>query len=323
MKTALVLGGGGVVGLAYHAGVLHALEQEAGFAASDSDLIVGTSAGSVVGAYLRSGWTTEDFWQLALGTHPRLEAIDAAGGVRSRETDVMAPAFRTPLGLARRALGAAFVMGRAVSRVPAPPVPHLLQRAFPGGVFAMTAGRRRFEAELPQEWPTRPLWLTAFDISRARRVVLGREGAPAMPLPRAVTASCAIPGFYQPVPFGGMTLVDGGVYSPTNLDLAAKARADLVVCVAPMAYEPGPGSARMAQLARTWPARVLHREAEGVRARGIELLLIRPSIAEVRAHGFNLMRAEGTEAVARAAYESTARALGTDRFRDTLHLLAA
>src|SRR2546430_1216023 len=75
VKIGLVLGAGGTVGMAYHAGVLRALREVGGFAAEDADLVVGTSAGSVVGAYLRSGWTTEDFWHLALGTHAELEAL--------------------------------------------------------------------------------------------------------------------------------------------------------------------------------------------------------------------------------------------------------
>src|SRR3954452_22290698 len=78
-RVGLVLGGGGMVGLAYHAGVLRALEELGGFRPADADLIVGTSAGSVAGAYLRSGWSTEDFWQLALGTHPELEGLTGGG----------------------------------------------------------------------------------------------------------------------------------------------------------------------------------------------------------------------------------------------------
>lgn len=320
MRTSLVLGGGGVVGMAYHAGVLRALELEAGFAPADADLIIGTSAGSVVGAYLRSGWTTEDFWKLAMGTHPRMAAIRPAE--RMRETDILAPAFRSPLGLVRRGLGSAFVLSRSFARVPVPPVPSLLRHAFPAGIFAMTAGRMRFESELPAAWPSRDLWLTGFDITRGRRVVLGREGSPTVPLPSAVAASCAIPGVYAPVRVGNTVLVDGGVWSPSNLDLAGKAHSDLVVCVAPMAYEPG-GRAGMLQLARQWPTRVLQREAAGVRGRGARVLLIRPTAAEVRAHGFNLMRSDAVDQVARAAYEATARSLGTERFKTTLDLLAA
>ena len=69
-RVALVLGAGGTVGMAYHAGSLRALQLVGGVDPSGCDLIVGTSAGSVIGAYLRSGWTSEDLWQLALGTHP-------------------------------------------------------------------------------------------------------------------------------------------------------------------------------------------------------------------------------------------------------------
>jgi len=81
MKVALVLGAGGMVGLAYHAGALRALEQEGGFDPTGADLIIGTSAGSVIGAYLRSGWTTTDFWELALGMHPILNNLERLGGL--------------------------------------------------------------------------------------------------------------------------------------------------------------------------------------------------------------------------------------------------
>jgi NTE family protein len=71
-RIGIVFGAGGTVGMAYHAGVTRALEQVAGIRPADADLLVGTSAGSVIAAYLRSGWTGEDFWAFALGTHPTL-----------------------------------------------------------------------------------------------------------------------------------------------------------------------------------------------------------------------------------------------------------
>jgi NTE family protein len=70
MRIGLVLGAGGTVGLAWHAGVLRALEQVGGVVPDDADLIVGTSAGSVAAAYMRSGWSTEELWQVALGRRP-------------------------------------------------------------------------------------------------------------------------------------------------------------------------------------------------------------------------------------------------------------
>ena len=68
----IVYGAGGTVGMAYHAGVTRALEQVGGIRPAEADLLVGTSAGSVIASYLRSGWTGEDFWAFAMGTHPTL-----------------------------------------------------------------------------------------------------------------------------------------------------------------------------------------------------------------------------------------------------------
>jgi NTE family protein len=314
MKTALVLGGGGLVGMSYHAGVLYALEREAGFVPNDVDLIVGTSAGSVCGAYLRAGWSTEDFWLLALGEHPELDRIGGVDPVAARR-QVMTPTFRSPLGLMRRGIGSVYIAGRSIAgRVPIP-VPVALAQLFPAGLFTMTEGERRFAEELPPEWPERDLYLTAVDINSGRRVVLGRPGAPAIDLPHAVMASCAIPGVYKPVRCGPMVLVDGGAHSTTNLDVAVKAGCDRIIGVAPRAFDTSSAPGPLNPLIRRWPARSLASEAAAARGRGVEVLLLRPSAAEVELHGINMMRTEGLDQVAKAAYESTCRALETDRFR--------
>jgi NTE family protein len=320
MKIGLVLGGGGVVGMAYHAGVLRALEEETGFAPDAADVVVGTSAGSVVGAYLRTGWTTEDFWQLAMGTHPRLEAIGGADPSQARR-NILTPAFRSPIDLVRRSVGSAYILGRSVVRVPLP-IPAPLAHAFPSGLFAMTEGERRFASELPAAWPEKDLYITAMDIVSGRRITLGRPGSPEIDLPRAVSASCAIPGLYKPVRLGRMTLVDGGVHSGTNLDLATKAGCDLVVAVAPMAYDPASPPAALAQLVRRIPSRSLAAEAAGARRKGVDVVLLRPTASELRLHGLNLMRPDGLDKVAEAAYEATVNALATGRLRDTLEAAA-
>jgi NTE family protein len=326
MKVGLVLGGGGMVGLAYHAGVLRALEVEAGFRPDSADLIVGTSAGAVVGAYLRSGWSTDDFWKLALGTHPRLAGI-GRDGVSGVAPQIFVPSWRTPIDLCRRAVGSAFVLGRSLVRGPGLPlpVPAILAKAFPGGMFDMVEGRRRFEEELPEEWPDKPLWLCALDIGTGRRLVLGRpgKGAPEATLRRAVLASAAIPGIYRPVRIGGRVLVDGGAWSSTNLDLAAKADCTMIIGVAPMAFDPERAPTRLFQLVRRLPARSLSAEVAKARQQGAQVLLVRPDDRELPLHGMNLMRPDGLDRVARASYDATARALGTDRFRSFLHALAA
>lgn len=320
MKIALVLGGGGMVGMAYHAGVLRALEVEGGFAPQSADVIVGTSAGSVVGAYLRAGWTTEDFWQLALGTHPTLAPLGA--GESTRRPDIFVPTFRTPIDIMRRSMGSMFVLARSVLPWPMP-MPGVLRQLFPGGLFTMDEGQRRFEEELPEAWPEQPLWLTAVDIVRGRRVVLGRAGAPAVSLRRAVLASCAIPGLYQPVQAGRMTLVDGGAFSTTNLDLGVRFGADVIIGVAPLAFETSTPPGPLGQLARRVPARALSHEVAHARRRGIDVVMIRPSARELRVHGLNLMRPTGLEHVAQAAYEETTTLLATDRFQSIFTRLPA
>ena len=318
MKTGLVLGAGGTVGMAYIAGALRALEVEGGFAPGDADLVVGTSAGSVVGSYLRSGWTTEDFWQLAHGAHPRMPALDDGSG------SVMAPAYRSPVGLVRRGLGSMYVMAQSVLRLPITTVPSPLRRAFPGGLFSMRENRERLTTELGPVWPDRDLWLVAVDILSGRRIVLGREGAPECSLADAVQASCAIPGIYKPVRVGNVTLVDGGAHSTTNLDLAADAGCDLIICVAPMAFDTSDRlPSALQRLVRMFPARKLSAEVAAARASGAEVLMLRPSVSDLQVQGLNMMRPAGLELVARAAYASTAQALQTDRFTSVLSSLAA
>jgi NTE family protein len=312
MKTALVLGGGGTVGMAYHAGVLHALETETGFTPDDADVIIGTSAGSVVGAYLRTGMTTKDMWLLARGEHPTLGAV---GGSADQPAELFVPTYQNPVDIVRHLVGSGYVLARAVSPFPLV-VPNFLKSVFPGGMFTMEEGKRRFAEELPLAWPEKALWLTTVDIVSGRRVVLGRPGAPKVDLPRAVLASAAIPGIYQPVQVGRRSLIDGGAHSTSNLDLGVQAGADRIIGVVPLAFDTGAPPGPFSQIVRRIPARQLRSEYELARRRGVEVLMFRPSASEVRTHGMNLMRPDGLERVAELAYEATVATLQTERFAE-------
>jgi len=307
--------------MAYHAGVLRALENVGGYRPGSADLIVGTSAGSVVGAYLRAGAEVEELWQLAMGTHPTL-ADEGRSGLQTR-AEVWAPMFRSPFDLYRRFLGSSYVLARSAVRLPTPRLPRLLEELFPAGMFSMQEGRRRLRTELPAEWPEQPLWLCAVDITTGRRVVLGRHGPPRAPLTEAVLASCAIPGIYRPVRIGRRTLVDGGVHSSSNLDLAGREGCALIIGSVPMAFDPARPPARCHQLVRRIPARALAAEAAYARRRGSRVLLFRPNGDEIKIHGIDALRPEGLDRVALAAYDATASALASDRFRDALGDLAA
>ena len=315
-NVGLVLGAGGLVGLAYHAGVLRALEHVGGVVANDASLIVGSSAGSVIAAYLRSGMSIDEFWLLVSGTHPSLLA-GGRSGMQTRR-DVWDPIFRGPFEFGRRVLGSSYVLTRSMVRIPTPRLPLLVERLFPAGMFSMQEGRRRLRSELSDEWPHRRLWLCTVDISSGRRVVLSRENADRvgarLSFPDAVVASCAIPGVYRPVRFGRMTLVDGGVFSTSNLDLAIEAECQHIIGIVPMAFDTRSRPDWVQQLVRRRPARALASEAAQVRRKGSSVLLFRPTRHEVRLHGLDLMRTEGLDVVAKAAYDSAARQLDTDRF---------
>ena len=313
MSTALVLGAGGTVGIAYHLGALRALEAVGGVAPDDADLVIGTSAGSLVGALVRSGWSTDDLYVGGLGERDDLRLGDVESG------PTWAQAWRSPYEFARRAVGSAYVLQRSLVRVPVPRTPQPLRRFFPGGFFTITDGPEQLDDVLPHTWPSRPLWLIAVDVRTGRRVLLGRRNPPRADLHDAVLASCAIPGFFQPVRAAGRTLVDGGVHSPTNLDLAGKVRPSVAIVIAPMGYEPADPPGPVSRIVRdATQQRPLQREAASLRRRNVRLLQIRPGAAELRSFGPNMMRPHGNEDVTRIAFEATSAALDTPRARDVL-----
>jgi NTE family protein len=302
VRVGLVLGAGGTVGMAFHVGVLRALD-DAGIDPSSAEIVVGTSAGSVVGAYLRSGFTTADLWAQAEG---RAHADPAERRVR-----MFQPAWRSSGDLASRAFGTAVVTGRAALRVPAFGIGPALTRALPAGFYSSRPAIERFRADLGAAWPSKPLWIVAVDAGRGRRVAFGRAGEPAADPGTAVAASCAIPGVYEPVRHDGMVLVDGGVWSTTNLDLVAREALDLVICSAPMAFEPSSAMPLARRVERAWPTRTLATEARRVRAAGTQVLLVRPTAEQLALHGRgrSLLRPDAGEAIARLAWTSTAQLL--------------
>lgn len=311
MTSALVLGAGGTVGIAYHVGVLRALEEIGGFRPDDADLVVGTSAGSMVGAILRSGLSTEDLWLASLGEHDEL-------AVEQHEASPWARAWRGPTDAFRRALGSAYVLQRSLVRFPVPTMPRAVQRWFPGGFFAIADAEEALADFMPTDWPDKTLWLVTVDVRTGRRVVLGRRNPVRTDLHTAVKASCAIPAFFQPVRVGRRVLVDGGVHSTTNLDLATKIQPEVIVGVVPMAYDPTSPPRGLDLAVRSFAQNRLSREVAQARGAGTRVLLLRPSRSDFEAMGGNMMRRAGNDVVTRVAYESAARQLETPRSRDIL-----
>ncbi|MGN9812609.1 patatin-like phospholipase family protein [Micromonospora sp. BQ11] len=205
---ALVLGGGGVTGIAWELGVLAGLRDH-GVDLTTADLIVGTSAGAYVGALVATGvdlpTAVADAARIEVELSPRIDVTLLAQGFAVLTDRSLSPEQ------ARARLGA-------------------LARRAPVGDPGEHVGR--FTQNLPvREWPTRPrLVVTAVDTSDGKLVAW--DATAAVPLAEAVAASCAVPGVFPPVPVGGTGhFMDGGVRSVTNADLAAGA--DAVVVLAP------------------------------------------------------------------------------------------
>ncbi|MFD9970648.1 patatin-like phospholipase family protein [Streptomyces sp. NPDC059017] len=250
-ETALVLGGGGLAGIGWEIGVLHGLA-EAGADVSAADLVVGTSAGSVVGVQLSSG----------LLTLPELY-----------ERQLADPEGEVPAGMGPSVL-ARYVWGVLRSRDAEAYGARMGRLALSARTEPEEARRAVFAARLlTHEWPSaRRLVVTAVDAVTGEFRAFDRESG--VGLLDAVGASCAVPGVWPPVTIDGRRFIDGGVRSSTNADLATGY--GTVVIVAPISVGGGPVPSARTQAAR-------------LAAAGARVVLITPDRAARRAFGRNVL----------------------------------
>jgi NTE family protein len=210
MSRALVLGGGGLAGIAWEIGVLAELVS-GGSDLGAADLVVGSSAGSVVGALLRGEPT------LATALAFYLEAYDAGAELSVKlDPELLWTMFGEASSGARDLPAALARIGAMALATP-----------------TVTEPERHVSiaARLPsQEWPAGRLAITAIDAERGTLRTFDRDSG--VPLADAVAASCAVPGVWPPVTIGDRRFIDGGSGSPTNAALAAGY--DVVLVVAPM-----------------------------------------------------------------------------------------
>jgi NTE family protein len=315
-RIGLVLGGGGVVGQAYHAAVLAVLQHDFAFDARTADVIVGTSAGSITGALLRLGVSAEDLaaWTVKA---PLSTEDDAVRRMSESDLPELSP-FRA-LHLLRRPL-----------RLPGW---HLLHRAatrpwrfrlLAAASTLLAPGRHDIVGQLSalqdlegEGWPKSDLLICAVRQRDGRRVIFGLPDAPPARLHQAVAASCAFPGYFAPVQIDGHAYVDGGAHSPTNAAILRNRGLDLAIIVSPMSGPPGLRPDLYAA-ARMHAARLLDREVRALERSGVKTLVFAPQKSEQRVMGNDMMSRRHLHNIIQHSFLAAGAHAGTATAHDLL-----
>ena len=215
-SLSLVLGGGGVTGIAWLTGIVAGLAR-AGLTTHTETRFIGTSAGSVVASELACGVSAETLLkrQLEPSSHGREQFRPYSQRDADAKNVTLVEKVKGDLILARQRIGAFALRSETTG---------------------LDERRAIIKSRLTgNSWPASPLMLTAVDVNTAQRVVLTTESG--LGLLDAVMASCAVPGVWPVVPFGQIKLMDGGLHSMTNADLAIGS--ERVLVLAPLGYSEG------------------------------------------------------------------------------------
>lgn len=288
----LVLGAGGVLGGAWLVGALHAIASESGWDPGSADRVVGTSAGSMVGALLACG--VPPWFMVAHSSGEDIDVPDASGGSAATADRSAGAVYRLERGFPPIGPGSLRLGLTTLTRPMRFPPAAVVAGWLPDGPISTQPLKDTVRRACSDRWAPHPgFWSMALDYGSGRRVAFGRAGAPEAELPDAVAASCCIPGFYRSVKIGGRRYVDGGVRSTSNLDVLRDEGLDLVIALNPTssladgAVESLPGF--VASKWRAASGRRLGSEAKVLREKGTEVLLIQPTVHDLDVMGPNLM----------------------------------
>ncbi|WP_441245854.1 patatin-like phospholipase family protein [Kitasatospora sp. McL0602] len=330
IRRGLVLGGGGMLGAAWTIGALCAIEESTGWRPGGAEVILGTSAGSILGTMLAAGVGPGDLREHQLG-----RAV-AAGPLAGVDFD-----YDTAVGGAlpprpRPGIGSPGLLRATVRHPREYPFLTMVSAAVPTGRGSVAPVgdlvRRLVGAD---GWlPDSGLRVAAVDYRTGRRVTFGDPDAPEAAVADAVMASCAIPGWFAPVEVAGGRYVDGGCWSATNVDLMAARGLDEVYVLAPMALRPTwPAGGRpqgAAAVLREWRerdrpkgvlaqlvsryrravTRQMLRETALLREAGTRVQLLAPTLEDLAVMGPNMMDPARRTAVLETALRTSAELLG-------------
>ncbi|MHB8243186.1 MAG: patatin-like phospholipase family protein [Solirubrobacteraceae bacterium] len=344
-KTALVLGGGGFTGGVYEIGALRALDLLAvNSTVNNFDVYVGTSAGAFIAALSANGVTPEEMMKVVTGQgNLPFKDVDLGDLLHLNVREFARKSAMMPL----RAVALARQLLSQPGGVSMMDVFMGLADGLPSGLYTGDGIEKYLRKVLSEPGRTDDfgaldceLYLTATDLDTCERVVLGVDGSDDVPISTAVRASGALPMVYAPVKVNDRELIDGGMVSTTNLDIAIQAGAKLVVVINPIVPFINDFSASVTTLHGRRPRRVsdmgfaqigyqvfklvahqrLHELAKGWEERypGVDIVLIEPEPTDELMFQTSMMSFTSRVEIARHGFESVTKQLAGeyDRYQD-------
>src|ERR671916_2387623 len=344
-KTALVLGGGGFTGAVYEIGALRALDLlSVNRSVNQFDVYVGTSAGALVAALTANGVTPEQMMRVVNNQVPTpFRDINLDMLLRPNYREFLAKGVKLPLHM----LGVLRGLGRSVGSFSTVDLAIALADALPSGLYSGSGLEEYVRTVLADRERTddfrlleTELYLAATDLDTCERLVLGAEGWDDVPISLAVSASAALPMVYKPVEVKGRELVDGGIVSTTNVDIAVEAGAKFIVVVNPLVPYVNDFTKEIPTLFGTRTRRVsdmgfpkigyqtfkllayqrLHEMAESWKERypGVDIVLIEPEPDDELMFQTNILNYTSRIAVARHGFQTVTAKLADryDEYRD-------
>src|SRR5450759_737952 len=344
-KTALVLGGGGFTGGVYEIGALRALDLlAANRTINQFDVYVGTSAGAFVASLCANGITPEEMMRVVTHQGPQtFRDIDLGDLLRLNLPELARTGVRLPLRMASLVRQLLPQLGQ-VSLID---ILLGLAEVLPSGAYTGEGIERYLRRVLEEDGRhddfralEHELYLVATDLDSCERIVFGADGFDDVPISTAVRASGALPMVYSPVKVGDRELIDGGIVSTTNLDIAVQAGAKFIVVINPIVPFINDFSGKVRTLRGTRPRRVsdmgfpqigyqafklvahqrLHELAKGweVRYPGVDIVLIEPESTDELMFQTSMMNFASRVEIARHGFQSVTKHLAGEyeRYQD-------